>query len=619
MGALLSKEWREHRLVLLAILLLLAICQAVTLRSAGLMGSPMVAFQKVLVLMGPLMALVLANRLMVREYMGRTQLFLETLPVSRSQVLALKWLLGAALLWLALAACFGAAVLAARGKVVLTPHYLLLVALRSSAFLFFCYALAFMVGLTGRYRYLLWGLLIAGVISADTLGQLAASRWPPFYLVQEALVYEKHMLPVAAVLQTCAMTVALVLATLALALAAEGALVVALSRRMSAREKAAVTISGVVVLIGFALIDERKPKPPFVLQQAVRSSAGPAVMVGVAGRPEQSAQLADLVAGDLARLQDYLALADAPTLTVLPDEGLDGDAFQRAALPNADGVVVRAAFDSAGFDRDAFRAYALAAWLQWYGRTRAAHEARGWLLDGVAQSLVAQEPQQQARLALRAAYAAQLLQARYADPGSAVWQWLRVREELGPCLADALAWRMVSSLGEQMGQARVQALGRTVLATRLPDDVRALLFEPTFARQLAQAGAPDQAALARQFGQLFSAEQARLATPLAQIATPAVSVDARRMQGSAYEVRYQVSEGAGEAAGTAAPFSVLYLALGPWDGELAPELLARVDASRAGVLPVAYARGARLFTAVERRNAQLGCNVRLAARRWEVR
>ena len=211
-------------------------------------------------------------------------------------------------------------------------------------------------------------------------------------------------------------------------------------------------------------------------------------------------------------MQSFLALPQVPALAALPDDALDGDAFQRAALPNADGVVVRAAFTNSQFDREGFRAYALASWMQWYSRGRAAKEQRRWLLDGAAQWLVARDlPQQQEKLALRAAFAARLLQARQRDAGSAVRQWLSVREELGACLGDALAWRMVSSLAQQMGEQRFQALSRAVLAVRPPDDARASLFEPSFAQLLAQAGAPDQAMLARQFGRLFSAEQARLA------------------------------------------------------------------------------------------------------------
>jgi hypothetical protein len=135
----------------------------------------------------------------------------------------------------------------------------------------------------------------------------------------------------------------------------------------------------------------------------------------------------------------------------------------------------------------------------WYSRGGSAKEERRWLLDGAAQWMVARDlPLQQEKMALRAAFAVHLLQARQRDAGGAVRQWLTVREELGTCLSDALAWRMVSSLAQQMGEQRFQALSRSVVAVRPPDDARASLFEPSFAQLLAQAQAPDQAMLAQQ-------------------------------------------------------------------------------------------------------------------------
>ena len=616
MRALLRKELREHRWALLGMLLIVAFGQFAMLSQTEAMGSPMVAYRMMAAFVMPLIALIVVNRLAVREYMGRTQLFLETLPIHRGQVIALKWLLGAALILVAMTACFGVTLLAARGQVMLTPHYLALVAVRSVSFMFFAYALAFAIGLTGRYRFVIWGVLLVCVIMADAAGQVATGDWAPFHLMKESMVFERAQLPLAAVLTTCAMAAALVAATFVLALSAQGSLVVALSRPMTARETSVVTISILVLLMLFTVIELRKPKPAFVLQNAVRSETGPAVAVGRGSDLTEERKLANLLSSDLARMQTFLALSQAPALTALPDDALDGDAFQRAALPNADGVVLRAAFTHSQFDREGFRAFALASWMRWHSRGRSATEERRWLMEGTAQWLIARDlPQQQEKLALRAAFAARLLQARQRDAGSAVRQWLTVREELGTCLSDALAWRMVASLAQQIGQQRFEALSRGVLAVRPPGDDRASLFTSSFTEQLADARAPDQAMLARQFAQLFSAEQARLANTLSQISVPQVRFAARPMKGNAYEVHYQV----GKADGEALPFSVLYVTLDPWDAELSAEVLARVDATRAGVLPASYARGIRLFTAVERREPLLGCSVRLAAQRWEVR
>ena len=616
MRALVLKELRELRWLLPAQWLLLALAQFATLTQAALSGSPMVAYQQLVTALFPLIALWLANRLVVREYMGRTQLFLETLPINRSQVIAVKWLLGAALLLVPMAICLAVTVAAARSQVLLTPHYVALVAIRSGSFMLFAYALAFAIGLTGRYRYVIWGVLVVCGIVATAQWQLAPNQWPPFFLVQESMVFERLQLPGRAVLITCGAALALVAATFALALSAQGSLVVALSRRMTPREKAGVTFAILVLISIVSVLDGRKAKPAFVLKLASHSEQGPPVAVGAGGDPDAEQILANQLSGDLQQLHDYLALPVAPALSALPDGSLDGDAFQRAELSRADGVVVRAAFNDEQFDRDGFRAFALSAWLHWYTLERAASEDRRWLLDGFAQWMIARElPQQQEKLALRAAFAARLLQQRHTSIDSTLRQWLSVREQLGTCLSDALAWRMMTSLAQHMGVARFQALNRAVLAVRPPGGAQAALFEPNFAQMLAQSQAPDLAALARQFDVVLRVEQARLAASLDQIAVPPVSFKALPMEGSAYEVHYMV----GKASGEQPAFSVRYVELDPWDAELGAEDLARVDATHAGVLPVSYARGTRLFTAVERREALLGCSVRLAAQRWETR
>lgn len=616
MGALLRKELREHRWILLLLLVLLALAQAVTLISAREQGSPMAAFRAMVVIMTPLLALMLANRLVVREYMGRTQLFLETLPVSRLQVIGVKWLLGATLLLLAMAACLAIALLAARGKVVLTPHFVTLVALRAAGFVLLMYALAFAIGLTGRYRFLIWGVLVVSCIVADARGQFAFSKWAPIFLVQESMIYERLRLPLRELLISGATALALVCATFALALSAQGSLVVALSRRMSAREKSIVTVILVSLIAAVSMIDVRKDKPLFVLKNAEMSEKGPAIAVGAGSDPGAAQSLANQLAGDMKRLHDFLALAREPALAVLPDKALDADVFQQAALPNADGVVVRAAFDSDGFDRDGFRAYALAAWLRWHAREYASREQRRWLLDGFAQWLTARDqPERQLLLALRAAFALRVLESRQAGSGSVRRQWLSVREQLGTCLADALAWRMVSSLERDVGEQRFQALTRAAFAQRPPNDARAALLAPSLDQLLEQAGAPHGLVLDRQFGAMFAAEQLRLAGSVNLIPLPPVVFKARAMRGTTYEIHYQV----GKPGVAEAPFSVRYADLGPWDGELAAETLARVDTAQPGVLPASYLRGARVFTAVERREALLGCSVRIASQRWEVK
>ena len=93
--ALILKELREHGWILLAVLLLDALGYAVIASSAKDEGSAFVALQRFTLWFGCLTALVVNNRLVVREFTARTQLFLETLPITRSRVITVKLTLGA--------------------------------------------------------------------------------------------------------------------------------------------------------------------------------------------------------------------------------------------------------------------------------------------------------------------------------------------------------------------------------------------------------------------------------------------------------------------------------------------------------------------------------------------
>jgi len=91
--ALVRKELGEHGWVLTIALAFDALALTAVSAAAADVGR-MAAVVRFAAVAGPLNALVVANRLFAREYGGRTQLFLEVLPISRARVFATKWLLG---------------------------------------------------------------------------------------------------------------------------------------------------------------------------------------------------------------------------------------------------------------------------------------------------------------------------------------------------------------------------------------------------------------------------------------------------------------------------------------------------------------------------------------------
>lgn len=617
MRPLVLKELREHRWVLLALWLSSAIGLAGLLHAAKDEGSSLVAFRSLILLLGGLSILTLANRLVVREYTGRTQLFLETLPVSRAQVVAVKWLTGAVLLAIPMAAGFAVTLHVASAQVVLTSRFIQLIAVRGGSFLLFGYSLAFFIALTGRYRYVLWGALILGAFAVNTYAQLPIEQWSPIALVSKSMAFERFELPVADLMITWLVTALLIVATFILSLASEGSLVLALSQRMSPRERVVVTVAVISLISLLGQLDARKPKPAFTLHNAITSGAG-ASRVAIARADKltepTARRLADKMSSDLQELQSYLSLSALPGMFVLPDASIDSDVFSRAALPSSDGVVLRAAISAEHFDQQEFRAYAVAQVLEWYTHDRAQREDRRWLLDGFTQWWIARaSSERQDQLTQRAALAARMLHFESARLDAQLRHWLMVREQLGDCLSDALAWRAVALLVEELGPDRFRGLTTMLFGKHLPGDARAAFLESSFNDAWRHADAPALPTFAEGLRAALQADQAG-AAPLDSTVQEPVIFQAAAMRGSASEVHYRL----GPINATNPPFAVRYAVIGPWQPEMDRESLARVDATRSGVLPQSFQRGAVLFTAIELRDPRLACTLRLGARRWEL-
>jgi hypothetical protein len=616
---LILKELREHRWVLLALWLFGTVSLIGLTKVDRDAGSPLAAFRGLTLIFGSLSILALANRLVVREFSGRTQLFLETLPVSRAGVIAVKWLLGAALVAAPMVVGLAVSLHSAAGQTVLTPRFVALVAARSFTFLLFGYSLAFLIGLTGRYRFLLWGALFIGAFAADSYAQLPVQQWSPLQLVTESMVFERSALPLADLSVTLLMSALLVAMTFALAVASEGSLVVALSQRMSPREKVVIAVALIGLSWSIGLMEARKPKPAFALHDVVGNETESAlVAIARADRVSDATSrlLGARMSADLRDLRDYLSLSKIPKVFVLPDASIDSDIYQRAELPGSDGVVLRGAINSTRFDQEQFRAYALEQILEWYSHKRATQEERLWLLDGFAQWQGARSSaSRQELLTVRAAVAGRIMNGDAPGLESALGHWLKVREQLGDCLSDALAWRAVTLLAEELGADRFRALMTALFGKQLPDDGRAPLRETSVVAVWRQTGAPAPLEFSRQFQSALQLDQSRLTDKLAAIAIPAAEFRAERMGGRVFEVHYRL----GSDSGPVAAFSVRYGALGPWEREVDRERLARVDATSSGVLPSSFQSDTRLFTAIELRDTALGCTIRVGARRWDVR
>ena len=158
--ALLGKDLREHGAAaggLLAASVALTGLALVQNRAAAYSMSPFEVVRFALLTVLPLVTLVLGNRLVAREYLSRTRLFVEALPVGRLWPLALKWLLGFAFLALVAAAVLGLCALAANRVVDdPTPRWLGLLYAKSLVAVALYWSIAFCFGLCGHLRVMLY-------------------------------------------------------------------------------------------------------------------------------------------------------------------------------------------------------------------------------------------------------------------------------------------------------------------------------------------------------------------------------------------------------------------------------------------------------------------------------
>jgi hypothetical protein len=169
-------------------------------------------------------------------------------------------------------------------------------------------------------------------------------------------------------------------------------------------------------------------------------------------------------------------------------------------------------------------------------------------------------------------------------------------------------------LTEQLGANRYQDLMKELFGARLPEDGRAPFLEESVSRAWSQSGAPPLPEFANRLQAVLEHEQMQLGGQLKSIDLSHPRFSAVSMGGRVFEVHYSLGHGGTKAAA----FAVRYGAIGPWATELDRESLARIDANRPGVLPNSFEQGFRIFTAIERRDSQLDCTVRLGAQRWEI-
>ncbi|MBL9038613.1 MAG: hypothetical protein JNG84_08885, partial [Archangium sp.] len=284
-------------------------------------------------------AMVAGNRLVVREYLERTRLFLEALPVPRATVLRTKWLLGATYV-VGSAAVLTAITARYVGKTeVITANDVAHVFSRAALAGLGCWSAAFLAGIVGHARMLFWVTLLGGVPVLASALNTEAFRMPPFSLLGDHFGAAQTWPTALECTSTLAWSVLSTGTAALMVLSRDGAIAQAMTRKIAARDF--VVVAAVLFTFGALAkaLEVRAERPPFTLTSAVH---GKRTSVSTTEEVDEALalKLATRLDHALGDLETALGI-DLRTLWVIPSRGLSPNRVARLPHP-ANGPVAAA-------------------------------------------------------------------------------------------------------------------------------------------------------------------------------------------------------------------------------------------------------------------------------------
>jgi hypothetical protein len=628
---LFAKELRQHGPALLGISALLTLAFAMGKALMAREARVLSALEAVSSFaMGPLVAaaLYVGHRLVVAEHFGRTQRFVEALPVRRGHMALVKAAFGLA--WLELWAGF-ALLLGAAGATTepIGGRFLGILAARLALYVVALWGVVFLLGFFGRLRFPLGAALAGLLLVLDRATAWQMNAFGPFALIQRTtFAFERHHFPALALVQAAAVGLGAVALAWALARVREGSVVEALARPLSARELSALLVVAFGAVVAFSALDRAPTPAPFAFTSDKVLRDGP-VEIGYLEdelRPaavQLSAQLAPTVKAFGAALG-----VDLPPVRVVHGPEVPADLPMLLRNHPQQGVILRAnltATQPGAHTRIVALALHSLAWSHTQGR--AAIESKHWLLDGLSihfadhgRHPTTPPPLEPDLTLLRALVAAELVPF----DAALLRDYEHTAERLGDDVADALAASGVRILEARVGRARVVALARAVLGRKGTGDLRDYLHDRRFPMQRLFEEATGLSW--PEFLRTWAAELSRLRARPAAVALLGTlprgefSIGAERERG-----------GLGVEAQLTAPLAadttctLRHMKLRPHDLPLDPEALEEVkfvwpagERTLRRTVPEDYGAGERAFLALDCDLPAIGAWARLAVKRVTI-
>jgi len=467
--SLLQKELREHGIALSLLVvgfLLVSLLQAIYLNAGPFSLSSLDLVRLALISLLPLSAFILGNRLIVREYLGRTRLFVEALPVPRLTPLILKYLFG--LLYLA-ALCVGLVLLAAAASRVVDGvdgRFLLLLLAKSLSVVWLTWSIVFCFSLCGRLRLVLYTLIIILLLAIRSISGIDEAGFGPFALLDaETFAYERSDMPWSAFVATIGLAVLMSACGFLLATINEGSLTERLAKPMSRQDLVALGVLGFggFVLIG-TLMDEQSVMPfAFMSDTVVRNDEPPIAIEFLAARHEPAAQsLLEQLAKSLTDLSFEIGLTSLPVVRV---ELQEDRPINELDISSVGGVLIRGDyvnFDE--FETDVLLAGLVHQVLVDVSDSRGQHESYHWILDGFVHWWTAR---QRGSDSLERQAVAVWAVDRLPPDHTLATHWQVTTNQLNYWVSESLAYSAIAYLEELTSAKIVLQLARQTLADEI--------------------------------------------------------------------------------------------------------------------------------------------------------
>jgi len=392
MRGLLEKELRQHAFTFafLGVLLLgglVLIGANPSLQLVG--GNGFVALQILLIGFAPVACLVLGQILIATEFRQKTQLFLEGLPLPRWRMLAVKFALGLASILCAAALALAFAWWRARHTEAMTPRFVLLLALKSAAWIWFVFGLCFAHAFLGRYRLIFGVVVLFGFLCASQAGVNVAA-FGPFQLVDQRFAYERLILPARALSITAALGLVGAGLGFMLGLVRDATVATLLAEKMSSREKIVLSMLALIgMMIAVEQVDRLKAVAPVLMPGAVEAQHGVVRVVAAAAvdapsRAETAAVDAAThrEAESLGALAEYLRCRSFPTVFLVHRRDFKSGDVGDGELKPAQGVLARVNLTAEKQDDSALERWLVRHSLIIQSGFMAERERNAWVLDG---------------------------------------------------------------------------------------------------------------------------------------------------------------------------------------------------------------------------------------------